>query len=166
LWLVDELADDWGTACRPGVRWVWADVRWQARGGAALQVPGGAVAAIADIALIRRAFPGATIWWGHQTQAWWASLPGASRLLSSATRGGLSRVLAGVYLGSSLARSRLVVVGPEARRSRERGGCFLSSGRAARNRGPRLLPSNRKSLMERHCHDRCQVFVWLYGTRR
>ena len=99
LWLVDELADDWGTAGRLGRRWVWADVRWQARGGAAPQVPGGMDAALADIALIRSAFPAATIWWGHQTQAWQAALPGTGGLLSSATRGGLSQVLAGVYPG-------------------------------------------------------------------
>ena len=97
LWLVDALADDWGTVGCPGGRWVWADVCWQAQGGVALQVPGGVEAALMDIALIRRAFPGATIWWGHQTQAWQAALPGAGGLLSAATRGGLSRVLAGVY---------------------------------------------------------------------
>jgi serine/threonine-protein kinase RsbW len=34
LRLVDRLASDWGTADRPGRRWVWADVPWQAGGGA------------------------------------------------------------------------------------------------------------------------------------
>jgi anti-sigma regulatory factor (Ser/Thr protein kinase) len=97
LWLVDELADDWGTVSNERARWVWADLRWQGRGGAALEIPGGVDAAIADITLIRRAFPGAAIWWGHQTQAWQAALPGASGLLSSATRGGLSQVLAATY---------------------------------------------------------------------
>jgi serine/threonine-protein kinase RsbW len=97
LWLVDELADDWGTASRPEGRWLWADIRWQAKGGPALQVPGGMDAALPDITLIRRAFPGTTIWWGHQAQAWQAALPGTNGLLSSATRGGLSRELADVY---------------------------------------------------------------------
>jgi hypothetical protein len=101
LWLVDELADGWGTAGCPAGRWVWADVRWQARGGTALQVPGAAAAALADIALIRRAFPGTTIWWGHRTQAWQAALPGANTVLTSATRGGLSQILADVYPGQS-----------------------------------------------------------------
>jgi serine/threonine-protein kinase RsbW len=97
LWLVNELADDWGTVGRLGGRWVWADVRWQAKGGVALQVPGGVDAALMDTTLIRRAFPGTTIWWGHHTQAWWAALPSGSGLLSSATPGGLSQVLAGAY---------------------------------------------------------------------
>jgi serine/threonine-protein kinase RsbW len=96
LSLVNELADGWGTTGHPGGRWVWADVWWQARGGAALQVPGAATA-LADITLIRRAFPGTAIWWGHRTQAWQAALPGASKVLSSATRGGLSQVLADAY---------------------------------------------------------------------
>jgi anti-sigma regulatory factor (Ser/Thr protein kinase) len=30
LWLVDELADDWGTAAHLGYRWVWIDMRWRA----------------------------------------------------------------------------------------------------------------------------------------
>jgi serine/threonine-protein kinase RsbW len=35
LLLVDGLASDWGTASRPGRRWVWADVPWQASAGPA-----------------------------------------------------------------------------------------------------------------------------------
>jgi serine/threonine-protein kinase RsbW len=35
LRLVDGLASDWGTASRPGRRWVWADVPWQASVGPA-----------------------------------------------------------------------------------------------------------------------------------
>ena len=35
LRLVDGLASSWGTASRPGRRWVWADVRWQASAGPA-----------------------------------------------------------------------------------------------------------------------------------
>jgi anti-sigma regulatory factor (Ser/Thr protein kinase) len=33
LRLVDGVADSWGTASRPGSRWVWADVLWEANGG-------------------------------------------------------------------------------------------------------------------------------------
>jgi serine/threonine-protein kinase RsbW len=40
LRLVDRLASEWGTASRPGRRWVWADVPWQANGGARGPVPG------------------------------------------------------------------------------------------------------------------------------
>jgi anti-sigma regulatory factor (Ser/Thr protein kinase) len=75
LLLVDGLADDWGTASRPNRRWVWADVRWQARGGPMLGAPGGLDAAIASNAMIRKAFPGTSIWWGHLTKAWWAAVP-------------------------------------------------------------------------------------------
>lgn len=35
LRLVDELASDWGTASRPGRRWVWADVPWSGSVGPA-----------------------------------------------------------------------------------------------------------------------------------
>jgi hypothetical protein len=97
LWLVDELADDWGTSCHPAGRVVWIDVQWQDRGGPALQPPGGMNAAIAEIAAMCEAFPGTTVWWGHQTEAWWAALPGvagASGLISSPTTGGLHKLLA------------------------------------------------------------------------
>ena len=50
LWLVDELADDWGTAAHRGNRWVWIDMQWQARGGPPLQAPGGCEAAGAGLA--------------------------------------------------------------------------------------------------------------------
>jgi serine/threonine-protein kinase RsbW len=40
LRLVDRLATDWGTASRPGRRWVWADVRWQAGDGAPAEAAG------------------------------------------------------------------------------------------------------------------------------
>jgi serine/threonine-protein kinase RsbW len=89
LWLVDQLADGWGTGCHPAGRVVWVDLRWQARGGPPLES--------AVTAAMRRAFPRTTIWWGHQTQAWWAVLPeatGASGLISSPTAGGLGKVLA------------------------------------------------------------------------
>lgn len=75
LLLVDGLADDWGTASRPNRRWVWADVQWQARGGPLLAAPGGLDAAIASNAMIRKAFPGTSIWWGQLTRAWWAAVP-------------------------------------------------------------------------------------------
>jgi anti-sigma regulatory factor (Ser/Thr protein kinase) len=97
LWLVDELADDWGTSCHPAGRVVWIDIKWQARGGPPLQPPGGMNAAIAHIAVLREAFPGTTIWWDHQTQAWWAALPGAagaSGLISSPSPSGLRKLLA------------------------------------------------------------------------
>ena len=97
LWLVDELADDWGTASHCAGRVVWADVRWQARGGPRLEAPGGLDAAIADITATRRAFPGTTIWWGYLTQAWWADYPGANGPVSSPTTGGLRKFLADAY---------------------------------------------------------------------
>jgi anti-sigma regulatory factor (Ser/Thr protein kinase) len=100
LWLVEELADDWGTAAHLGHRWVWIDVRWQARGGPLLQAPGGYEAVSADIAAMREAFSDATIWWGHQTHIWWAALPGASdagSLVGAPTRGELRRKLAAAY---------------------------------------------------------------------
>jgi serine/threonine-protein kinase RsbW len=109
LWLVDELADSWGTASHPGGRWVWADVAWRASGGPPLAVPGGTAAAIAGFALIRGAFPGTAVWWGQQTRAWQAALPDASGLVSSATRDGLSRVLADVYPGIAPRREDPVV---------------------------------------------------------
>jgi anti-sigma regulatory factor (Ser/Thr protein kinase) len=97
LWLVNELADDWGMASRGGHRWVWADVTWQAKGGPPLEAPGGMDAAIADIAAIRKALPGTTIWWGNRTKAWWAAVPGAidaSDLISLPTRDRMSHALA------------------------------------------------------------------------
>lgn len=99
LWLVDELADDWGTASRPAGRVVWADVRWQASGGPRLEAPGGLDAAITDITATRRAFPGTTIWWGHLTQAWWAAHPSTSGLISSPAPSGLRKILADAYPG-------------------------------------------------------------------
>jgi serine/threonine-protein kinase RsbW len=99
LWLVDELADDWGTASHCAGRVVWADVRWQARGGPRLEAPGGLDAAIADITATRRAFPGTTIWWGYLTQAWWAAHPSTSGLISSPAPGGLRKILADAYPG-------------------------------------------------------------------
>ena len=75
LLLVDDLADDWGTVSYPNRRWVWADVQWQARGGLPPAAPGGLDAAIASNTMIRKAFPGSSIWWGHLSKAWWAAIP-------------------------------------------------------------------------------------------
>ena len=62
----------------PNRRWVWADVRWEARGGPLLAAPGGTDAAIASNTMVRKAFPGSSIWWGHQTRTWWAAVPGST----------------------------------------------------------------------------------------
>jgi serine/threonine-protein kinase RsbW len=100
LLLVDDVADDWGTASRPNRRWVWADVRWQARGGAPLAAPGGLEAAIASNAMAHRAFPGTSIWWGHLTRAWWAAVPGSTNahgLICAPTRDSLVQSLARAY---------------------------------------------------------------------
>ena len=97
LWLVNELADDWGTVTHAGNRWVWIDIRWQARGGPLPAAPGGCESACADVAAMREAFPGTTIWWGHQTRTWWAAFPGATeddQCVSAPTRGGLCQLLA------------------------------------------------------------------------
>lgn len=82
LLLVDEVADDWGTTSCPNRRWVWADVQWQARGGQLLAAPGGLEAAIASNAMIRKAFPGTSLWWGHLTKSWWAAVPGPTNVHS------------------------------------------------------------------------------------
>jgi anti-sigma regulatory factor (Ser/Thr protein kinase) len=100
LRLVDAMADGWGTARHLAGRSVWADVSWQARGGPLLQPPGGYEAVSADIAAMREAFPGTTIWWGHQTRAWRAALSGitdAKGLVSAPTRGELCQLLAAIY---------------------------------------------------------------------
>jgi serine/threonine-protein kinase RsbW len=100
LLLVDDVADDWGTASRPNRRWVWADVRWQARGGALLAAPGGLDTAIASNAMVHRAFPGTSIWWGHLTKAWWAAVPGSTNahgLICAPTREGLIQSLVRTY---------------------------------------------------------------------
>jgi serine/threonine-protein kinase RsbW len=100
LRLVNELADDWGMASHAGRRWVWADLKWQANGGRPLDVPGGRDAAIAGIAVIRKEFPGTTIWWGNLTKVWWATVPGAidaSDLICSPTHDRLSQALAEAY---------------------------------------------------------------------
>jgi anti-sigma regulatory factor (Ser/Thr protein kinase) len=100
LLLVDALADDWGTASRPHRRWVWADVDWQARGGPLLAAPGGMDAAIASNTMVRKAFPGTSIWWGHLSLAWWAAVPGATNahgLIRARTRESLIQSLVRTY---------------------------------------------------------------------
>jgi serine/threonine-protein kinase RsbW len=100
LLLVDDVADDWGTASRPNRRWVWADVEWEARGGPLLAAPGGLDAAIAGNAMIRKAFPGTSIWWGHLTKAWWAAIPGSTNahgLICAPTRDSLIQSLVRSY---------------------------------------------------------------------
>ena len=100
LLLVDSVADDWGTASHPNRRWVWADFEWRARGGPLLAAPGGLDAAIASNAMIRKAFPGTSIWWGQLTEVWWAAVPGATNahgLICANTRDGLIRSLVRTY---------------------------------------------------------------------
>lgn len=100
LLLVDSVADDWGTVSRPNRRWVWADVEWQARGGPLLAAPGGMDAAIASNTMIRKAFPGTSIWWGHTTKAWWAAVPGSTNthgLICAPTLDSLIHSLARAY---------------------------------------------------------------------
>jgi anti-sigma regulatory factor (Ser/Thr protein kinase) len=100
LLLVDDVADGWGTASRPNRRWVWADVGWQARGGSLLAAPGGMEAAIASNAMVRKAFPGTSIWWGHLTRAWWAAVPGPTNthgLVCASARDSLIQSLARTY---------------------------------------------------------------------
>lgn len=100
LLLVDDVADDWGTASHPNRRWVWADIDWQARGGALLAAPGGLNAAIASNTMVRKAFPGTSIWWGHLTGAWWAAVPGATNahgLICAPTRESLIQSLTRTY---------------------------------------------------------------------
>ena len=100
LLLVNDVADDWGTASRPNRRWVWADVEWQARGGPLLAAPGGLDAAIASNTMTRKTFPGTSIWWGHLTKAWWAAVPGSTNahgLIREPTLDGLIQSLARTY---------------------------------------------------------------------
>jgi anti-sigma regulatory factor (Ser/Thr protein kinase) len=100
LLLVNEVAEDWGTVSRPNRRWVWADVPWQARGGVPLDAPDDQDTVLAGGGVIRRAFPGSSIWWGHRTKAWWAAVPGATdvhSLINSPTRDGLIWSLARAY---------------------------------------------------------------------
>jgi serine/threonine-protein kinase RsbW len=100
LWLVNEMSDDWGTAAHRTGRCVWFDVDWQAKGGTLLKAPGGHEAMTADMAVLRRAWPGTAVWWGHLSEAWWAALPCATRskgLISAPTQEALIPALAAAY---------------------------------------------------------------------
>jgi anti-sigma regulatory factor (Ser/Thr protein kinase) len=100
LWLVSEMADSWGTAAHLGGRSVWFDLSWQARGSPLLEAPGGHVAMGAGMTVLRQAWPGTTVWWGHLTEMWWAALPGvlkAENLLSATTLDALIPVVAEKY---------------------------------------------------------------------
>jgi anti-sigma regulatory factor (Ser/Thr protein kinase) len=88
LRLVDAVSDGWGTARHPAGRCVWFDVGWQARGGPSLRAPGGVEAMGAGSRVIRRVWPGTTVWWGHVTGTWWAVVPrtaGAAALIDAPT---------------------------------------------------------------------------------
>jgi hypothetical protein len=99
LWLVDAMADDWGTASARAGRWVWFSVDWQARGGPPLAAPEGTGTAITTSTEIRAAFPGTTAWWGHQTRTWQAALPEAAggSLVSASTPVRLRQAVARAY---------------------------------------------------------------------
>jgi serine/threonine-protein kinase RsbW len=100
LLLVDSVADDWGTASRPNRRWVWSDVRWQAGGGPPLAAPANLDAAMASSRMIRKSFPGTSIWWGHRSKSWWAAVPGptnAHGLICAPTRDSLIQSLVRSY---------------------------------------------------------------------
>jgi anti-sigma regulatory factor (Ser/Thr protein kinase) len=116
LLLVDDVADDWGTASHPNRRWVWANVEWHTRGGPLLTAPGGLDAAIASNAMIRRAFPGTSIWWGHMTMAWWAAIPGptnAHGLICSPGRDSLIQSLVQTYPSTARSRSTAQALLPQ-----------------------------------------------------
>jgi anti-sigma regulatory factor (Ser/Thr protein kinase) len=97
LRLVDQLADAWGTAGHLAGRVVWADIQWHARGGLPLEAPDSMDASFAVVAAMRGMLPGASVWWGHQTRAWWAAPPGvtgAGGLVTAPTARGLVRAVA------------------------------------------------------------------------
>jgi serine/threonine-protein kinase RsbW len=100
LWLVSELADAWGTATHLGGRSVWFDIAWQKRGGPLLEAPSGHEAMSTSMTVLRRAWPGTTVWWGHRTKAFWAALPRvteAEDLISAGTLDALIPVVAERY---------------------------------------------------------------------
>jgi anti-sigma regulatory factor (Ser/Thr protein kinase) len=100
LFLVDQLADDWGTADLTNGRMVWLDIAWAAKGGPLLEVPGGYRALIRDVKMLRREFPAVTVWWGHRSALWWAALPGPNGetgLVHSPAMDALTAILANAY---------------------------------------------------------------------
>lgn len=128
LLLVDDVADDWGTAGHPNRRWVWADVRWQARGGTPLTPPGGLDAATASSARIRRAFPGTSVWWGHHTGAWWAAVPGATNVHDLICAPTHDRLLLSLTRAYPRAASRAPRGGEQPRRPGGARGCPARTG--------------------------------------
>jgi hypothetical protein len=100
LFLVDQLADHWDTADLPDGRLVWLEIPWKAKGGPSLRTPGGYQAAIGGVAALCGQFPRTAIWWGHQTEFWWAALPGAVGeigVVHAPTLDALSTILKRVY---------------------------------------------------------------------
>jgi anti-sigma regulatory factor (Ser/Thr protein kinase) len=129
LLLVDNVADDWGTASRPNRRWVWADVGWQARGGPLLAAPECLDAGFASNTMIHKAFPGTSIWWGHRTKAWWAAVPGptnAHGLIFAPTRDSLIQSLVRTY--PRAARWRSPALSPSAAKPTGRRSGALTPG--------------------------------------
>jgi serine/threonine-protein kinase RsbW len=98
LFLVDQLADHWDTTDFPDGRLVWLEIPWTAKGG----LPLGYQAADGNLAALCGKFPRTAIWWGHQTQLWWAALPGAigeAGIVHAPTLDALRTTLTGTYPG-------------------------------------------------------------------
>jgi hypothetical protein len=122
LFLIEELADDWGTVSLPasppgggGCRLVWVTLDWAARGGAPLAPPDGGEAMARDIALLRQGFPGTAVWRGHQTGTWRAALPettGEADLINAPNSSALAQALADAY---PVLRPGVAVTDPERR---------------------------------------------------
>jgi serine/threonine-protein kinase RsbW len=100
LWLVQSLSLAWGTGGDARARWVWADVEWLPACGPLLAARGDDPAVMAAAAGLRRRYPGAAVWFGEETQTWWAALPGASGasdLINAGSATALDRKLAACY---------------------------------------------------------------------
>jgi len=78
LLLVQSLSLAWGTGGDARARWVWADVQWLPACRPLLTARSDDPAIMAEAAGLRRKYPGAAVWFGEETQTWWAALPGAS----------------------------------------------------------------------------------------
>jgi anti-sigma regulatory factor (Ser/Thr protein kinase)/tetratricopeptide (TPR) repeat protein len=164
LFLVDQLADAWGTADLPGGRVVWVDMAWAAEDGPLLEAPGAYQAAIGDGGNLRGQFPGTTIWWGHRSEFWWAALPGAigeHGLVRAPTLAALSAVLAGT--SPSFRRLGPAVTAPQSRGGSRGTGVVpvemlrLADGQAA--------PRNRRGGWPRVFHAGCPMDCRLAGGR-
>lgn len=103
LFLVDTLAAAWGRAGDVGWHWVWADVHWPAGASGTATMSGRAEAAEQELAMLRRAYPGSTGWYGPETRTWCGSLPGAApdRLLSASSLSAFGQLLAARYVAAS-----------------------------------------------------------------